>query len=141
MHGLLRTLVVQSVGDHLIVNCLVEPVDDSPTHIRLATRITELLATIAPEALELEPGQVTGQVTGQVIELLHAIDGSMSRNELQAALGLTHRDHFTNAYLSPALEAGPVEMTIPDKPTSSRQKYQLTDAGRALLTSLPKAGS
>jgi ATP-dependent DNA helicase RecG len=50
-----------------------------------------------------------------------------------AALGLKDRMHFASAYLAPALEAGLVEMTIPDKPRSSKQKYRLTDAGRALL--------
>ncbi|MFA4985452.1 MAG: hypothetical protein WC712_02600, partial [Candidatus Brocadiia bacterium] len=36
-------------------------------------------------------------------------------------------------YLHPALQAGFVEMTIPDKPRSSKQKYRLTDAGRRKL--------
>ncbi len=35
-------------------------------------------------------------------------------------------------YLQPALDAGLVEMTIPDKPQSSKQKYRITAAGRAL---------
>ena len=30
-----------------------------------------------------------------------------------------------------ALDAGLVEMTIPDKPTSSKQRYRLTAAGSA----------
>jgi len=31
------------------------------------------------------------------------------------------------------MDAGLIEMTIPDKPQSSKQKYRLTAAGRALL--------
>ena len=38
--------------------------------------------------------------------------------------------------LKPLLEAGWLEMTIPDKPTSSRQKYRLTARGRNLLAQL-----
>ena len=77
--------------------------------------------------------QVTDQVAGQVGQLLSTLVGEMSRGQLQAALGLAHRGHFTMAYLQPALEAGLIEMTLPDKPRSSKQRYRLTTAGRALV--------
>jgi ATP-dependent DNA helicase RecG len=48
-------------------------------------------------------------------------------------LGLKDRMHFAKDYLQSALAAGLVEMTIPDKPKSSKQKYRLTAAGRAVL--------
>jgi hypothetical protein len=51
-------------------------------------------------------------------------------------LGLVHREHFRESYLVPALAAGYLEMTIPDKPKSSRQKYRLTPAGHAFLKTL-----
>jgi len=35
--------------------------------------------------------------------------------------------------IRPLIEAGWLEMTIPDKPTSSRQQYRLTDKGREAL--------
>ena len=57
----------------------------------------------------------------------------MTRQHLQEALGLKHEDHFRKAYLSPALQAGLIEMTIPDKPRSSNQRYRLTPAGREFL--------
>ena len=58
--------------------------------------------------------------------------------ELQAAVGLSHRVHFINAYLNPALAEGLIEMTIPDKPRSPNQRYRLTDKGRALLSAHPR---
>lgn len=39
-------------------------------------------------------------------------------------LGLKHRPTFKENYLLPALELGYIEMTIPDKPNSSKQKYR-----------------
>ena len=56
-----------------------------------------------------------------------------SRRDLQGALKLRHEEHFRLVYLLPALAAGLIEMTIPDKPTSRLQKYRLTDTGRQLL--------
>ena len=38
--------------------------------------------------------------------------------------------------LKPLMESGWLEMTIPDKPTSSKQKYRLTVRGRNLLAQL-----
>lgn len=61
--------------------------------------------------------------------LLAALDGEKSRQELQEALGLRHENHFRAAYLQPALDAGLIEMTIPDKPTSRLQKYRRTAKG------------
>lgn len=43
------------------------------------------------------------------------------------------RTKFRNQVLNPMLEAGWLEMTIPDKPTSSKQKYRLTEQGKELL--------
>ena len=77
--------------------------------------------------------QVTAQVTEQVEGLVSVLSGEMSGKELQDALSLQHREHFRLKYLLPALEAGLVEMTIPDKPRSSKQRYRLTDMGRAWL--------
>jgi ATP-dependent DNA helicase RecG len=78
-------------------------------------------------------GEVTPQVTPQVQKLVSAIRGEQARAEIMANLGLKDRMHFANEYLQPALDAGLVEMTIPEKPQSSKQKYRITGAGRALV--------
>jgi ATP-dependent DNA helicase RecG len=44
-------------------------------------------------------------------------------------LGFGHREHFRKAYLLPGLELGLLERTIPDKPQSSKQRYQLSAKG------------
>jgi hypothetical protein len=56
----------------------------------------------------------------------------MSRDALQGALGLQDRKSFSERYLKPALSAGLIAMTIPEKPNSRLQKYRLTDKGQRL---------
>lgn len=74
------------------------------------------------------------QVSPQVEALLAALSGEisrgMSRQELQDSLGLSDRESFRKAYLLPALEAGLVEMTLPDRPRSRLQRYRLSLLGR-----------
>ena len=77
--------------------------------------------------------QVTGEVTGEVNRLLVVMKGDMKRQEIQASLGLKHEDHFREAYLVPSLKLGVIEMTIPDKPRSSKQRYRITLLGEKTL--------
>ena len=90
---------------------------------------------VTGEVAEREIEGFTGEVTGEVMRLLDVINEEMQRRAIQDALGLTHQDHFRRAYLLPALAAGVIEMTIPDKPQSSRQRYRLTQKGRRLRKS------
>lgn len=81
----------------------------------------------APEVIP----EVIPEVTPEVTRLLNVLRGEMARSDIQAALGLKDEKHLREAYLRPALDAGLVEMTIPDKPRSRLQKYRLTTQGRA----------
>ena len=84
--------------------------------------------------LRLATTQVTAQVTEQVTRLLQVIGNQPTgRRELQAAIGLTHREHFRKEYLQPALQAGVIEMTKPDNPRAADQKYFLTDKGKSFV--------
>jgi Fic family protein len=75
----------------------------------------------------------TPQVTPQVMRLLQVSRGQMSRDQLQAALGLKDRKSFRDRYLRPALDAGLIAMTLPDKPNSRLQQYRLTAEGEAAV--------
>jgi ATP-dependent DNA helicase RecG len=77
--------------------------------------------------------EATTEVTTEVAKLLGVMTKASFRKEIQERLGLKNAEHLRKAYLSPALAAGLIEMTIPDKPTSSLQKYRLTEKGRQLL--------
>ncbi len=74
---------------------------------------------------------VTEQVTEQVGKLVWQFGNKpVDGKSLMDAVGISHRPTFLYSYLQPALNAGFVEMTIPDKPRSSKQKYRLTDKGK-----------
>ena len=71
----------------------------------------------------MQTEQVHEQVTDQVERLMSALGSeTLSTKELLERLGLKHRPTFSNNYLRPALELGLIEMTVPDKPNSSKQQ-------------------
>jgi len=76
------------------------------------------------------------QVTPQVEELVKALHKEMNRQEIQEKLNLFDRENFRLSYLKPALELGIIELTIPDKPNSSLQKYRLTKKGEDMKNRL-----
>ena len=124
--GISTTLQAKAVADHLVTQKLLEAV--SATQFEVPEMLRQRFVMAAPSETE----QVTGEVTGEVSRLLAVMAGAMKRAEVQAALGLKHEDHFRDAYLLPALAAKVIEMTHPDKPRSSKQRYRLTELGAAL---------
>lgn len=78
-------------------------------------------------------------ITPAIIRLIAEIGETLGRlsmlSEQAAALGLRDRKSFRERYLRPALKAGPITMTLPDKPNSRWQRYRLTATGRAAVAS------
>lgn len=93
-----------------------------------STRFIEFMLETILAALRTP--QVTPQVAPQVERLLSVLQGTMSRRQIQTALGLRDRKSLRQRYLLPALQSGYVEMTRPDAPTASNQRYRLTERGR-----------
>lgn len=46
-----------------------------------------------------------------------------SRADMMKFLGMTSRKHFAENYMEPLLDDGRIKMTIPEKPSSPKQKY------------------
>ena len=79
-------------------------------------------------------GQVSDQVSDQVKKLIVLFGNeSLDTVSLMKKLGLSHRPTFRKNDLHPALKAGCIEMTIPEKPRSSRQRYRITQLGKDVL--------
>ena len=79
---------------------------------------------------------VADHVAELIIRLISILSGEMSRNELMMVLRLNHLGNFRDNYLHPALKQGYIEMTLPEKPKSIKQKYRLTQKGLKLKKQL-----
>ena len=98
-----------------------------------STAFIEYLLSALLVALRDSPNtdQVDDQVTDQVAALLRALGTkTLTALECMKRLKLSHRPTFRANYLNPALSAGLIERTIPDKPNSRLQKYRVTTKGR-----------
>jgi hypothetical protein len=62
------------------------------------------------------------------LQILRA-HGALSNSALLEKLKLKDRRRMRELYIRPAMEAGLVEYTIPDKPTSRSQRYRLSASG------------
>lgn len=70
------------------------------------------------------------------VEILRKCLANSPIADLMAVADRTNRTKFRDQVIKPMLADDLLEMTIPDKPTSSKQRYRITDKGRNLLASL-----
>ncbi len=82
---------------------------------------------VATEATEQVRGLVQLSSTQWLI-IEHA-DTPRTLSELLGITGYKQRPHFKAQHLEPLLAGCVIRMTVPDKPTSSKQQYVLTDIG------------
>ena len=68
------------------------------------------------------------------VDILEQCRDSSMLVDLMALMGRSDRTKFRRQVLNPLIAAGLIEMTIPDKPRSSLQRYRLTDKGRRWLS-------
>ncbi len=134
--------LLQLLKEKVPISTIAEILGRQPSAIRSRRRKLDSIADgTLPAALPDTPqvtkevvGEVTGEVAGEVRRLLEVLGtNTMTRSQSQTALGLKGQANFGDRYLQPAIEAGLIEMTILDKPRSSKQKYRLTERGRKVI--------
>ncbi|MBI5374099.1 MAG: hypothetical protein HZA77_01585 [Candidatus Schekmanbacteria bacterium] len=54
-------------------------------------------------------------------------------SDLAKNLDYSKRDKFKEMYIDPLMKDGLLAYTIPDKPTSSKQQYVITEKGKRFL--------
>jgi ATP-dependent DNA helicase RecG len=83
-------------------------------------------------AVEGEQAETRLSLQHEQVTLLCRMTADHTAPELMTFVGGSNRSKFREQVLAPLLALGVVEMTIPNKPNSSKQSYRLTAAGRAL---------
>lgn len=93
-----------------------------------------------------QAGQVTSEVAGEAgtklalsrhqIEILDKCFKESTLQELMVVTGRSDRTKFRHHVLNPLIHAKLIEMTVPNKPRSSREKYGLTEKGHRFLSSI-----
>jgi ATP-dependent DNA helicase RecG len=58
---------------------------------------------------------------------------SKTRVEIFTKIGVSNQSNNYKRLVQPLIDAGYLELSIPDKPTSRFQRYQTTDSGKSLL--------
>ncbi|WP_300668496.1 RNA-binding domain-containing protein [Desulfoluna sp.] len=102
--------------------------------------------TTAPGPLGAQVGTKSGPSRDQVgtklapsrhqVDILTACTTEQAIPDLLTLVGRSDRTKFRRELLNPLLEEGLIEMTIPDKPKSSKQRYRITKKGQSVLVAL-----
>ena len=88
----------------------------------------EVAADLGRSPSQVGPKSVLSAAQVQVLETA-SVPSSLP--VLMAPSALKNKTRFRDQVIAPLLAAGLLEMTIPDKPRSSKQQYRITEAGRA----------
>lgn len=91
----------------------------TPNFIRLVLPFAEGFEQVTGQGM----GQATGQATDQADALLQFCAVPRSTKEMMQYLDLSHREHFRDTFLLPLIASGQLAPTIPDKPSSPKQRY------------------
>lgn len=71
--------------------------------------------------------QVTTQADKEVKKILEFCKIPRTRSEMQEFMKLSNREHFRKNILNPLIKGGLLKLTMPDKPTSPKQKYYYSE--------------
>lgn len=138
--GISTTQQARAVADHLVRQQLLDPLSDTQFQAREAIR--QRFAQEAQAQARDQAGTKSGPSRDQVgpksglsaeqQALLAQMTDEHDVATLMQWVGRSNRSKFREVVLTPLLALALVEMTIPDKPNSSKQRYRLTAQGRAL---------
>jgi len=70
------------------------------------------------------------------MRLLSVMSAEMTRKEIRDAMKLTNWSNVKRRYLDPCLDRGWIEMTMPEKPHSPKQRFFITPIGQACVEGL-----
>jgi len=91
----------------------------------------------APIGHGADPGHQVGTKSALSRDQVQVLEASRDPQPVAGLLrlcGRSDRTKFRNQVLRPLLDGGLLEMTVPDRPRSSRQRYRTTEAGRKVAS-------
>ena len=95
---------------------------------------TTIWRATPPEQIKVQPESLPGDLKSKVLNLL--TEGPLSKSELSKKLGHKEVSGQLNKVVRNLMADRMIEYTLPEKPTSPRQQYRLTDKGRTELANL-----
>jgi ATP-dependent DNA helicase RecG len=100
-----------------------------------------VVLTFAPRITEQVEDQVGIKLapSRHQVEILKMCVKDSRLLDLMTITGRTDRTKFRHQVLNPLLDSGLIEMTIPDRPRSSKQRYRMTEKGREWFENHNKA--
>ena len=88
----------------------------------------------APDKHPTSTRQAPDKYPASIVRLIEMMgEQTYSLKEQMELMELKDRENFLDNYLNPSMEAGLVEPLYPSQPKHPKQKYRLTEQGRALL--------
>lgn len=128
-------------GTNRVIEACHESGVEPPEFSEQAGAVTVLFrASVGPEAAKAPSRHQVGTKwapSERQVQVLELASVPRSLQELMEPSGRTDRTKFRDQVVAPLLEAGLLEMTIPDKPRSSRQQYRTTAVGTKLVKEEP----
>lgn len=128
-----------SVGANEVMSTFPRPqniaksVSDSASQSVSGQQVVSKLAVSWQQVIETY--SLDSSLTWDKIEpFLQQVKSPRVLKEILNELGYNDPYYFKKTFINPLIKAGIITMTIPDKPTSSSQKYVLTDKGIKLLS-------
>ncbi len=138
--GISTTQQARAVADHLVLQQLLDKLSDIQYQVRdeIRQRFAREADVQAGDQVRTKSGPSRDQVgimsglSAEQRTVLMRLEEEHDIATLMEWAGRSNRSKFREAVLTPLLELNLVEMTQPDKPRSSKQRYRLTEQGEAL---------
>jgi ATP-dependent DNA helicase RecG len=107
--------------------------EDKSLKFKELYNINPYLSLSVSELGDKDKEAITERVNETVIKVLSYCQEPKSNDEIFEKIGLYKNTKNFQNHIKPLIEAGWLNFTLPDKPTSKNQKYYTSDLGKKLL--------
>lgn len=98
--------------------------------------INPYLSLLVSEIGDQDKEHIKERISSTIRDILNYCQEPKSKDEIFEKIGLYKNTKNYNHHIKPLIEAGWLNLTLPNKPTSKNQQYFTTELGKKLLTIL-----